>query len=448
MKKNVAIFLIVFQFAVIIYYGYLRVENASHVKEPRSFGDTNSYFHNASLPISSPQFWSDERPPTTALFWKLVNSDPAAIFQLQLYFSIVCWIVFAFFASRAVESIFLKPLVFVLVLGFSLSRDIFMWDPFLGSESLAISFTVLFLAVALWLMSGWKPYKAVLLVILGLLMVLTRDTYAYLLLMVAVISIPVFWFSEQRINALVVSFVFVIIFVLSTQLAEAGLRPYRAVLMNTALRVFPSEVYIEYFRNRGMPVDDDLVTISRNIQQGEKFAVYSALAFDEDQEEYRRWALKSGSSEYIRFLWFFKADVFQKVFTQDAHQVFSPDVFYYTATGYRPIIKDQRLAEFLYPTRFGLLFFLAANMLAAFFVSIAWREKKSNWYIPLLMILLSYPQAVLVWSADVNDMARHSITHTILLRLGLWLLLFFVLDFVLTNISRCVPTVKKLEISA
>jgi hypothetical protein len=448
MKKNIGIVLLVFQLAVVVYYGYLRIHNASYIKEPRTFGDTGDYFHNAGLPIFSREFWTDARPPVTALFWKLVDSEPAGIFQLQLYFSIVCWVVLAYFATLSVRSIMLKPLVFITVLAFSLSRDVFMWDPFLGSESIALSCTALLLAVSIWLLLEWKTYKAVLLISIALLMVLTRDTYAYLLLMIALINIPVFWFSTYRTNAIALSFAFLVIFVISSQLAEAGLRPYRAVLMNTALRIYPSDVYTEYFRAHGMPVDDRLVEMSRNVEPGKKFAVNIALTFDEDQADYRQWELTHGSSDYVRFLWFFKADTFQKVFTETAGQSFFPDVFYYTATGYRPIIKDARITEFLYPTRFGLFFFLVANMLAAFFAAIAWREQKILWYIPLVMILLSYPQAVLVWSADVNDIARHSISHNVLLRLGLWLLIFFVLDFFLENLAARFPFSRRTELPA
>ena len=448
MKRIVSIAFILFQLAAVAYYGYLRIQNASHVKEPRTFGDTGDYFHDASLPVFTKEFWTDARPPVTALFWKAVDSDPKRIFDVQLYFSILSWAVLAYFAALVVKSNLLKPLFFVVVLAFSLSRDVFMWDPFLGSESIALSFTALFLAAAIWLLLEWKTYKAILLIFISLVMVLTRDTYAYLLLMIALINIPVFWFSKHRTNAIAMSFAFLVIFALSSQLATLGLRPYRAVLMNTALRIYPSDTYTEYFRQHGMPIDDRLVEMSRNIEPGKKFAVNIALTYDEDQEDYRQWALESGDSAYVRFLWFFKADTFQKVFTETAGQSFFPDVFYYTATGYRPIIKDARIAEFLYPTRFGLFFFFAANMIAAFLVAIAWREGKQLWYAPLLMILLSYPQAVLVWSADVNDIARHSISHNVLLRLGLWMLIFFVLDFLLANISTRFSFFKRTELSA
>jgi hypothetical protein len=50
-----------------------------------------------------------------------------------------------------------------------------------------------------------------------------------------------------------------------------------------------------------------------------------------------------------------------------------------------------------------------------------------------MLILFSYPQAVLIWNADANDIARHSLYHNIELRLGLWMLVFFVADFLLLD---------------
>jgi hypothetical protein len=415
------------------------------VHEPRSFGDTADYFHNASLSIFSREFWTDARPPVTALFWKTVNSDPEKIFDLQLYFSIFAWGILAFTIARAVRLYYLKPFAFALILAFSLSRDIFMWDAFLGSESIALSLTALFMASAVWLVEEWKSYKAAALISTALLMVLTRDTYAYLFLMVALIILPFFWFSAYRMKAAAISFAFMIIFVVSSQLAVMGLRPFRAIIMNTALRIYPSEIYTAYFIAHGMPVDDRLVQAARNLQRGKKYEVYKALAFDADQENYRQWALESGNSDYIKFLWFYKADTFQNVFLQTAGPSFYPDVYYYTATGYKPILKDARTAEFLYPTRFGIVFFFAANIIAACIAAFAWRDKKVLWLIPLLMILLTYPQAVLVWAADVNDIARHSISHNVLLRLGVWMLAFFVLDSLLVELSERYGSLRRLK---
>jgi hypothetical protein len=443
MQKIKYIVILVLQLSMLSYYGWLRIHNAKGIHEPRSFGDTNEYFHDAGLSVFSPEFWVDARPPITALFWKVVNSVPARIFILQMYFSILCWGILAFVIAHAIRSYFLKPIVFGIFLAFSLSRDIFMWDPFLGSESIALSLTALFLASSIWLLMEWKTQKAALMIFIALLMVLTRDTYAYLLILFSPFLLIVFWSTNYRRNVTAIAFAFVLIFALSSRLATIGLRPFRAILMNTSLRIYPSETYTEYFRNHGMPVDNRLVQMSRNIEPGKKFAVNIALTFDADQEKFRQWALGPGQREYVKFLWFFKVDTLQKVFTETAGQSFSPDVYYYTATGYTPIIEDARISEFLYPTRFGLFFFFIANLIAAFVAALAWRDKKALWLLPLLLILLSYPQAVLVWAADVNDIARHSISHNVLLRLGVWMLTFFILDSWFVDFGVRLPFFKK-----
>jgi hypothetical protein len=432
-KRIFRILFIVFQIAAFAYYAWLRIDNASIVHEPRSFGDTNDYFHHASLSIFSRDFWKASRPPVIALFWKLVDSDPGRIFSLQLYFSIVCWGILAITVVSAVKSYALKPFAFVIVLAFTLSRDIFMWDPFLGSESIGLSLTALFLASSIWLLINWNWRNTVLVILAALVIAFTRDTYAYLLLMIAAVVILLFWFSEYRWHAVTVSVAFVLIFILSLYLATLGLRPFRAILMNTALRVYPSEEYTEYFRQHGMPIDERLVQIARNPAPGKKFTVNIAFTFDEDQEDFRQWALGPGSVEYVKFLWFYKSRTLQNVFVETPGQSFYPDVYYYTATGYHPIIEDARIAELLYPTRFGLVFFFGANLFAAFIAALAWRDRKALWLVPLLMILFAYPQAVLVWAADANDIARHSIAFNVLLRLGVWVLILFVGDSLLAE---------------
>jgi hypothetical protein len=119
--------------------------------------------------------------------------------------------------------------------------------------------------------------------------------------------------------------------------------------------------------------------------------------------------------------------------------IFNPDVYYYSATGFRQIITDRRLDELIYPRRFGILTVWLANLLAAALLFPALKYRQPLWIVPLMLILFSYPQAVLIWNADANDVARHSIYHNIELRLGLWILLFFVADFLLLNFNLLIP---------
>jgi hypothetical protein len=55
-----------------------------------------------------------------------------------------------------------------------------------------------------------------------------------------------------------------------------------------------------------------------------------------------------------------------------------------------------------------------------------------------VLILFSYPQAVLIWSADANDLPRHSLYHNVEWRLGLWLLVLFAADAAAKRMRRVV----------
>ena len=158
------------------------------------------------------------------------------------------------------------------------------------------------------------------------------------------------------------------------------------------------------------------------------------MVYDPRLDEFRRWARDHGRSEYIRFLWFYKAETLQAPL-KNLEILFNPYVYPYTATGYRPIIRNERLNELLYPSRFGVITFFIANLLAASLVIPAIQYRKILWAVPLVLVLFSYPQAVLIWNADANDIARHSLYHNVELRLGLWLLAFFVADGLLLKFN-------------
>jgi hypothetical protein len=179
-----------------------------------------------------------------------------------------------------------------------------------------------------------------------------------------------------------------------------------------------------------MPVNEALIERSGRSMQSDD----AAMLHDTRLDEFRRWTKERGRREYIRFLWFYKADVLQAPL-QNLEVMFSPDVYYYTATGYRPILSNERLNEFLYPTRYGVLIFFLANLLAAALVIPAFQYRQILWTVPLMLVLFSYPQAVLIWSADANDLPRHSLYHNVELRLGLWLLIFFAADFLAKQIE-------------
>jgi hypothetical protein len=430
-RRAIRILLVGIQLATFLYVGHLRVANAQRIHEPRDFGDSSEYVRIAKLPLLWWSFWGEAKPPVTSLLYKLVGTEQARIFTFQLYFSILCWGLLALAVASALQSYVLKSAGFALILGFSLSRDIFMWDPFIGSESITFSLTVLFVAAVLWLLADWRAFKAAIVILLAFLTAFSRDTSAWLLPLIAALLVPGLWLSSKRKELLVMIAAFLAIFAASAWSARVGLRQEYNLASIMSFRVFPNPTYLEFFTNQGMPADPMLVEESSySLTPGHfKWAVFQALLFSPEQEGWREWVRASGTRTYLRFLWFFKADTLQGMFAGETiRDVFYPDLYYYTATGYRPIITSPGLAELLYPTRFGMLYFYVANIIAAAALGYALGRRKMLWLVPIFMVLATYPQAFLVWNGDPNDVARHSVYHNMTERLGLWVLVLLVAD--------------------
>jgi hypothetical protein len=419
-------------FVLLSYAGYiwLRVQHILRIKAPREFYDTTEFFEIASLPLTSIGFWSAIKPPTFPLLLKLCGMNAECVVSAQLLISILAWGTLALVVAVLLQSFWLKPVGFILILAFSLVQNVILWDALIISESSAISLVVLWLATSLWLLEKWQPYRLVLLLLSSVLVVFVRDTLAYFLLLAGVGLLILLIFTQQRKRAFAVSSFFLALFLLVNMLSTAGMRWYTPFLMTMGLRILPNPEYVTYFEARGMPVSDVLMERAGKPIQDDNFAIL----YSPGLVVFRQWVRDYGRSEFIRFLWFFKADTLQNPL-RDADLVFNPDVYYYAATGFRPILRDVRLNELLYPTRFGLLASFLANFLAIALLYPAFHFRNTLLMIPLMLILFSYPQAVLIWNADGYEIARHSISHVIMLRLGFWVLLLFVADFGITQLK-------------
>ena len=228
-----------------------------------------------------------------------------------------------------------------------------------------------------------------------------------------------------------VSSLFVVLFPINNAIIAASNRWESPFLNVVGRRILTNPEYLSYFESRGMPVNDALLELKGELSYGKDLAFY----VDPRLTEFRSWVKENGLREFARFLWFYKADTLQLPL-HEPQEIINPDLYYYTGTGYRPIVKDQRLREILYPIRFGELGFLLANLVAASLIFPAFYYRQPLWMIPLMLILFSYPQAVLMWNADPHDIGRHSLYHNIEWRLGIWLAVLFVGDFIFVLLGR------------
>lgn len=416
--------------AVYAAYIWIRTQHILRIKQPREFYDTTEFLDIASRPLTSAYFWATTRPPITPLFFRLLDADPSRIVTAQLWLSILSWGVLALVLALVIRTVWLKPIAFLLVLAFSLGQNVIIWDALILGDSMSLSFLALFMATGLWLAAKWEPYRLGMFLVSAVLLAFIRDTYAYFLLMVGAGTLIFLFFTRERMRVFAISASFLLLFLAVNTLSTYGMRWYMPFMMTMGLRILPNPEYVTYFEVRGMPISDELMERAGKPIQADNAAMY----YDPDLQDFRQWAREHGRGEFMRFLWFFKNDTFQNPL-RDIDQIFNPDIYYYAATGYRPILTDVRLNELLYPTRFGLLGSLIANVLALLLLYPALQHRQGLWAIPLMLILFSYPQAVLVWNADANDIARHSIYHVIMLRIGFWMLILFAADFILPRIK-------------
>lgn len=427
MKNNAKYILIVGTTLAIIFYAWLRYENSQYIWEPRTgFGDTHEFLGSAAEPLLSKEFWVSLRPPVVPLVYKMLEEDIDKIFQFQLWFSIVAWSLLGLAVFNVIRSKLLKIIAFLCVIAFSLSEEIIMWDYVIIGESISISISALFIAAALLLLSKWSRFHLFILFTAATLFAFVRDDFAYYILMCSIVILVFLLRTKNWKRPLVVSLFFLGLFFGGNTLSAQSLRWYRPLLNTIGMRILPNSEYLSYFENKGMPVNDALLERSGKYLHADDIAMIK----DPRLKEFRKWVQKNGYREYLNFLWFFKADTLQKFF-DDANLVFSPDVYYYTATRFRGIILDSRLDEILFPMRYSFMFFLSATMISSACVVVALYEKKSTWIVPLSLNLLTYPQALIIWNADAYELSRHVIYLNIMLRIGWWILVFFVLDFVL-----------------
>ncbi|MBF6612631.1 MAG: hypothetical protein IVW55_05825 [Chloroflexi bacterium] len=94
------------------------------------------------------------------------------------------------------------------------------------------------------------------------------------------------------------------------------------------------------------------------------------------------------------------------------------------------------LSQITYPDdpRFLLVWLIVA--LSAVCLAILKRLWSVVWVIPVGLLLLAYPIAVIIWNGDAMEIGRHSLQVGIQLRLGLWLLLIFAADALLVGVKR------------
>ncbi len=80
----------------------------------------------------------------------------------------------------------------------------------------------------------------------------------------------------------------------------------------------------------------------------------------------------------------------------------------------------------------------ASGLMFGFAFVVAVRIGEPRWFIPLILIMLAYPHAAIVWHGDPNDIG--ALQAGVHFRLGLWMLLLFAADRTLIHATTARKT--------
>jgi hypothetical protein len=405
----------------------LRLANLLLIEEVRQFPDTPVYTKIASLSLWNPRFWVGARPWSVPLFYKLLGTDPNSIAFFQLSFSIISWGLLAFFIAKAVRLSWLKPIAFGVILLFSLSAEIILWDGVMLCDSVSLSLMALLIASWLWLLEGWDLRKAALVVTLAFLWSFTYDTNAWAVLMIAALLLT--GVAARRIQSryVLIASAFVVIFVMNDLSANRAHRWVVAFMNNVGMRILPSSEKTAYFAELGMPVSPALM------ERTEKKAWSNNWAFFKDPalQQFRDWLYAHGKSSYLRFL------LFHPVMTileplRHPMDLLAPKLGPYSPIGFSPLLRGV-VAEIMYPKKWLLLWVSATTIVLGLTIGPRiWRYNKA-FLVPLGLILFAFPHGALIWHGDPNEIGRHALQIGVYFRLGLWTLLLFAADALLAR---------------
>lgn len=415
--------------AIFFIYAVARVtSNLTSLEKPRELADTVSYLRISQETLSSAEFWTDARPFVFPLLLKLAGQDVSVAATSQLIFSILAWGLLAFFVATSFKHSWLKLFSFVVLLSLSLVRYLASWDYVMMTESLSISWLVLFIALGIWLGYGWKAYKVTLLVIAGFFLAFTRDTNAYLLLMLSgVLFISVlFRWSSPRILVLILAFAG--IFLLNNYASDLGSRWVFPMNNNVGRRILPDSQALDFFRACGMPVTQNLLALTNEFANGSDRAFYNDPAL----HTYREWLDRYGKSCYMKWLVIDPVRSIGDAISQFENLIRFEKVSTFFARSYHPIIPNF-VERFLYPKRFIIVlwFVLSFGMLLAMYKQ-AWKIN-TLWGAYILLCLTLIPHLFVTWHGDAMAPERHALSVGLQMALCFWFLIFLSMDILPPN---------------
>ena len=411
-------------FVIFLAYAIGRVlSSLPAIEDPRSLADTTAYQRISRQPLSDFEFWTGARPFVFPLLLKLTNQTASAAAAVQLVFSILTWGLLAWMTSQFIKTPWLKLLASGLILLFSLDRHIAGWDSVMMTESLSISFLVLFVALFMWLLQGWHIGKVILVILTAFLLAFTRDTNAWMLLALAGMILLTTILRWTHPRTLILSIFFVFVFFLSNASSDLGGR-WRFPLGNlVGQRVLTDGSAINYFQSCGMPLTDALLRLSGRFANANERALYN----DPELESFRTWLFTDGKTCYMQWLITHPAYSIGETLNEFEGLIAFSDVDRYFSRRFDPLMPVL-LGKLFYLEEFSLWIWIYLTLAMVIAVWKKLWQGNPLWAVFICLTLLVFPHLFLTWHGDAMAPERHALSVGVQFYLAFWLLNILLID--------------------
>ncbi|MES2760633.1 MAG: hypothetical protein V4677_00435, partial [Bacteroidota bacterium] len=396
------------------------------------FPDSKDYKTQSEFSIFSFDFFAPKptssfspRPFTVPLFYKLASSDPCRMVMLQKVIHCISVITLVVSILMYLSKKWIKLLSLCLLLYFFTWWNIVGWTGNILSESLSLSFMLLWFAIILCYYRKQSWINFLLLTIVTILLSFTRDTWPYIILLYSIINILILkLFNKNVLKQGVAFFVFSICLFLAQNYSSSRGERYKLPVFNSiAGRIAQNDSYLLWFENEGMPLIEKLKKDFRGILIDEKenrSIVYSKYN-DPEYVLLNNWILKDGKKVYQKFIlthWSYFL-LFDQTFDQ-SNRIFCSNLQDYTQ---KP--KDFFLnADSTFPY-FSLLPCILLIVLIALLMLV---KRNMIFIFPVLVAILFTVNALISYNADALEVKRHLFVTQIVLEFISLLSLLLLLD--------------------
>ena len=433
-------------FVLIFIYG--RIVCYGPMNDSVAVQDTESYFAAAKANPFSLEFFEQQRSPSYPLLIKISNptleheltqlSEPyfgtesrlavqpgtETLVRNQTVISILCWSAAALLITSSFNGWFAKALSAFLVLGCGFVPQIADWDSILSSESLSISLFILMIGLLFKVIPDGKGDRLVTwlaaagLSVVSFFWIFTRDTNAYFIAVEALVLIVtgiIYWVRRkgQRVSAILSGFLLVGIFFFHQGTFRVSERWLLPLLNNMTENVFPYETRVQFFTDREMPTEGDVLSLTGSAEYNNIY----------ENEKFIHWARRFGLQTYQRFLlsmplW----SVLQVYNNLDSFFEENRQPFFYGSNQQRPHWAEKP-GNLMHPLSSAVILidFLLLILVAVKAVKSGEAADIRSFWTLLILFLGGGLMMSIAYLGEVRSIWRHVFGGVLALRLMLWL---------------------------